>query len=238
MWTQPRAISRIAVLGLAVASASLSACNRQPKVDDASMARLREPERRKIADAQHRVDVAAANMNAAEAGVQEAKQFRDITDKEVSAAKDQVDAAEGTKDLGRQTRNPSMATSAERAEESATTRVRAAEAKKAYADALVDYREDKRDLAKARLSLAEAQRERVKFDIASKAGTAGKSAQSDFMKAEEDATADVQKAEAKVKESEARSNQAKDTWTKTKANITGTPYRDTPAPAEPPEVNP
>lgn len=202
------------------------------------MARITAAGRQKVFDAERRVDVAVANLNAAEAGVREAKQFRDITSDELSAAKSQSDAAKNAMELGRQSRDSAMATMAERTHESADTRVRAAQAKAAFADSLVDLREKKRDAAKARLSHAEAHRELMKFEAAQAAGTAKDLSRNDFANAELKASQEVQTAETLAKQAEERTNQRRRAWFEARKNVKGEQYRDIAPPKEPPETAP
>lgn len=223
---------------MVAASTAMWACSKQPKVEDASMARISNAGQQKVFDAERRVDVAVANLNAAQAGVREAKQFRDIASDELSAAKSQSDAAKNAMELGRQTRDSAMATMAERTRDSADARVRAAQAKEAFANSLVELREKKRDVAKARVSLAEAQRELIKFDVAQSAGTARNLSRNDFVNAELKASQEVQTTEALAKQAEERTNQLRQAWSEAKRNVKGQQYRDVAPPKEPPETSP
>lgn len=226
------------MLSLVVAAAAIGACSQQPRVEDASMVRISDAGRQKVFDAERRVDVAVANLNAAEAGVREAKQFREIASKELSAAKSQSESAKDAMELGRLSRDSTMASIAERTHGSADTRVRAARAKEAYADSLVELREKKRDAAKAHVSLAEAQRELVKFDAAQAAGAAKDRSRNDFANAEMKASQEVQTAEALAKQAEVRESQRRQAWEEAKRNVKGPEYREVAPPKEPPEANP
>ncbi len=225
------------MLSLVVATAAMGACNQQPRVEDASMVRISNAERQKVFDAERRVDVANANLNSAEAGVREAKEFRDIASKELSAAKSQSSSAKDAMELGRLTRDSNMASLAERTHESADTRVRAARAKEAYADALVELREKKRDAAKAHVSLAEAQRELIKFDAAQVAGTVKKQSRNDFANAEMKASQEVQTAEALAQQAEEREKQRRQAWDEARRSVKGTQYQDVAPPREPAPVD-
>lgn len=238
MWISSKTISQGAMLSIVAASTAMWACSRQPKVEDASVARLSNAGRQKVFDAERRVDVAVANLNAAEAGIREAKQFRDIASDELSAAKSQAEAAANAVELGRQTRDSAMATMAEQTHGSADTKLRAAQAKEAFADSLVELREKKRDAAKAHVSLATAQRELAKFDAAQAAGTAKNLSRNDFVNAEMKARQEVETAEAQAKQTEERTNQLRHAWREAKRNVKGPAYPDVAPPKEPPEMRP
>lgn len=219
---------------LVAASAVLGACSRQPKVEDASMVRISDADRLRVSEAEQRVSLATTNLNATEAGVNEAKQFRDITASELSAAKSEADAAKDAAALGRQTRDPAAATLAERTRVTVDARVRAGRAKEEFADALVELREEKRNAARARVSLAEAERELVKFDAAKGSGTGSNQSRSDFLNAMTKATEEVEKADARVRKQEQRTNQLREAWLSAKGNVKGEMYRDVAPPDEPP----
>jgi hypothetical protein len=120
-------------------------------VDDARVARLPAEEKADLVARQQRVTTAESNVDAAKVAVNEAKQFRDMAKSEVDAAQARFDAAQKALSLGAQTRSERTLVAGRDAAEAAQAELSAAQAKKMFADRLVELRQAQVDEAQATL---------------------------------------------------------------------------------------
>jgi hypothetical protein len=137
---------------------------------EAEVARLPASERSAILAAQQRVDVANANIAAAQAGLDDARQFSSVTQTEVDAARTKLSAAQTSLDLLRQANDRAAIPQAQRAAGAAHKELNAALAKQQYADALVSARQATLDERMAARQVASLNVDRARNDALASSG--------------------------------------------------------------------
>jgi hypothetical protein len=144
--------------GALAAAVGAGGCAHQPKVDEAKLGQLSMAEKDGIFAAQHNVTVAEANEETAKRALSQGRQFRDIADTELKAAKKQEELAAKSVELGRGTNSPTAVCAAQKDQEVAARERVAAGAKADYANRLVALRS-------AELKLAEEAVKSARFDL-------------------------------------------------------------------------
>jgi hypothetical protein len=158
---------------LAAAVAILGGCAHEPVVvvtTDADVARLPASDRSAIVAAQQRVDVADANVAAAQAGVDDATKFSSVTYTEVDAARTKLSATQSSLDLHRQANDSAAFSHAKRAVDAAEKELSAALAKQRYAGSLVSARRATLDERVAAQQLASVNVQLAKSDALARRG--------------------------------------------------------------------
>jgi hypothetical protein len=139
-------------------------CAHDEKTQEAQLGHIPISEKEPIFTAQHNVEVEDANLNAAKRATEEAKIFRDVSNKELDSSKARVAASEKAIKLEGKSGNAKQLNDAQTFFDLASKEQIASQAKVDYANKLVDLRENeetlitaRRDEAKTRVKLLEAQ---------------------------------------------------------------------------------
>jgi hypothetical protein len=135
-----------------LAGAMLMAACASTGVTDQRVAQLPADDRAQIVTAQQSIAVARQNLATAQLSRDQARQFRKVARDEVAAAKSRLQAAHGSMELSRQTRDEVGLRDSTHNEEVASTQLVVARAKADYADRLIELREARVDAADAEIT--------------------------------------------------------------------------------------
>lgn len=142
----------------AIASVALVGCahqERKVKSDQALLGQLPMNEKQATFTAQHDVEVARANQQAAGQAKDQADSFRDIANSQLDSANSQLKAAKKGIVLGNKSGSAQTLQAAQANAAVAQKEVNAFKSKKDYADNLVSLREEQKNLADKQLDLAQ-----------------------------------------------------------------------------------
>src|SRR5947209_7193989 len=110
------------------------------RVDEARVAQLPTESKDELVSRQRSIDVAQSNLSSAKVAVDEAKQFRTVAVTEFGAARASQQAAEQAMAQHERSANPGGLEQVRRAFDQSNREVIAAQAKRDYADRLIDLR--------------------------------------------------------------------------------------------------
>jgi len=180
------------------------------RMTEAAIAHAPPAERQNLLMQEHRIDVAETNVASARTGLDEGKQFSEISNGEALAAEAKLDTARKGASLGQQARNANIREAAESNEEIAKRQVVAARAMQGYADGLVKLRQARLDQANAELKLARAERDAAKIAITTKSKSTkeSKEAQSHSAKAADE----LPDPRLRVQQLEGQATALRDVW--------------------------
>lgn len=161
----------------------LLACAHAPTVTTEQVVRLPPDARQQIAQARGGVELGDQNLTAAKMALDEARSFRDITDRELDGARIHGETAQRSVELGQRSGAELSLQAARLDREAAMRELSAERAKKDYADQLVDLRRAELDERRAELDQANAGFEYEKLQQLQAYGLAGGLNEVDFMTA-------------------------------------------------------
>lgn len=237
--------SKVAGLAMTLAMAGCASAGR-PVVSDEQLARVPAAERSELLEHETAIRVAESNAAAAKAARRDAERFRGIVERQQAAAMNRVKAAQSAVSLARTTHDADAREEAGRELELGRAELRAAEAKKVYAERLVSLRDAELERREAEVDVARARHELRKLDTLRRHGE-GRSADRDrFVGVDARARARLAQARDDLRDRRSRFEEARSGWlearrelARVRADVTaGTlqaPRRPSPVAPPPPE---
>jgi hypothetical protein len=187
-------------------------CAHNEKSDTAMLGQLPMEQKQEVFTAQNNVQVATANQQSAQRAVDEAKTFDDVAGKQLDAAKTRLDAANKALSMGQKSQNPQTIQEGQANLTVAQREVAAFQAKKNYADRLVDLREKQADLASAELDRANIDQSIARVQSLDRAGMRPHEDLQSLVKDRQDKLADIASLQGRVSALEQQVNQNRMAW--------------------------
>jgi hypothetical protein len=203
-------------------------------VDEQALARLPVEERGALVDRGRAVSLAEVNAEAAEAAVADAQTFANQTQEEVKAARHQLEATLRAADLARGVRTASGQSHVAEARAA----VAAAQAKRQYADRLIEERRARLEVARQTLRLRRATHEWSKVAALQRRGEARGIEPQAFERARREAEVGLAAAERDHARVEGECEEARLAWQARRRGVASLPGGPLPPPPPPERLAP